>query len=56
MQLIVPEEIQEAHAKIKPWLLYSDKYDAPILKEDTPEDIKKLKRKTDDWWKKNSVF
>lgn len=55
MQLIVPKEIREITAKIRPWLLYSDKFDGPILKEDAPEEIKKLKKKRDDWWEKNTI-
>ena len=52
MQLMVAKEIREADRKIDPWLLYSEDKGF-YLKEDAPEKIRKLKKKSDEWHSKH---
>ena len=55
MQLIIPSEIQEAHMKVRPWLMHIEGENCACLKKDAPEEIKKLWKKILDWDNKNSI-
>ncbi len=55
MQWMVPKEIQEAHKKIGPWLLFSEEK-GYSLREDAPDEIKKLEKKMFEWWKKHPTL
>ena len=52
---MVPKEIREADIKIADWTYYT-KDGEPYLAENTPEEIKKLKKKSDAWWKKHPII
>ena len=53
---MVPKEIIEAEEKISKWMYYSLEDDKDYLDENAPEEIKKLKKKADDWWEKNPIL
>ena len=55
MQLIIPSEIQEAHMKVRPWLIHIEGENCACLKKDAPDEIKKLWEKILDWDNKNSI-
>lgn len=55
MMSFVPKEIREATMEVSKWETYFPDKKCFGMREDTPEEIKKLKKKVDDWNKKNLI-
>ena len=53
MMPFVPKDIQEASMEVNKWETYFPDKKCFGLREDTPEKIKKLKKKVDEWNKDN---